>query len=207
MDSRAAEQLLYDSEATLRLVDSLLDELQGMEAEIAPAIGRLSALSIQMERVEDQEPDLPDLLLHARQEVCGVLDRLTQSRDVLERTMVEKLEPVRNQDPLCATDLRYRVERALELVVRLDEGNDPAFDRFRLRQELLHLLEHARAQEITEQQLSYVTSVLRDSESRLSVLSDELASGIRGSSSGPTNSDVDHGPQRVLDIFRPRVES
>ena len=62
MAIRAAEELLYDSETTLRLVDSLLDELQAEEG-----VGR--AL-----------PDSGDLLLQAQHELQLLLPLVHEGR-------------------------------------------------------------------------------------------------------------------------------
>src|SRR5690606_33786692 len=91
MSNRAAEELLFDSEATLRLVDNVLDELQVMEAEVSRSEDRVRTLSVQIGRAHAGIADLPGILLRAHDEIHAVLGNLRQSRDVLERTTVERI--------------------------------------------------------------------------------------------------------------------
>lgn len=85
MPTRAAE-LLYDSEATLRLVDNVLDELHQMEAETDRPDEQMRLLFTQMRGATADAGDLPALLLKAYGEIQEILAGLRQSRDVLERT-------------------------------------------------------------------------------------------------------------------------
>lgn len=172
MNPQLAEQLLYDSETTLRLVDSLLDELQVMEPELR--LGRDGALEMGMD-CGDLEADLsalPDLLVAAAAQARAVLDALERSRGVLERTTLEK-HPSRcdeRTEAPSALELRGGLERAILLVDRLDAENGPTPVRQLLREELLDMIEGVRAQEVTEHQLNYASSVLRETEAQLSTL-------------------------------------
>lgn len=169
MNPRIAEQLLYDSEATLRLVDTLLDELQVMEPklhEFRPGLQLLTDSSL------EELSDLPELLLMAAEQARAVLDSLAQSRGVLERTSLEKHDGVADErrELPSAFEIRGGLERALLLVDRLDGEPNPRLVRDLLREEILEMLDGVRSQEITEQQLTYASSVLRETESRLSAL-------------------------------------
>lgn len=169
MNPRIAEQLLYDSEATLRLVDTLLDELQVMEPKLHAFHGELHLAT---ETSLDELSDLPDLLLTAAGQARAVLDRLAQSRNVLERTSQGKLGGATDEtgDAPSAFDIRGGLERALLLVDRLEDESNPEPVRDLLRDEILEMLHGVRSQEITEQQLTYASSVLRDTEARLAAL-------------------------------------
>ena len=169
MNPRIAEQLLYDSEATLRLVDTLLDELQVMEPKLHEFHGELQLCT---ERSLEELSDLPDLLIAAAGQARAVLDGLAQSRDVLERTSQEKLgdSSAEHREAPSAFEIRGGLERALLLVDRLEHESNPGPVRDLLRDEILEMLHGVRSQEITEQQLTYASSVLRDTEARLSAL-------------------------------------
>ena len=74
-----------------------------------------------------------------------------------------------------AFEIRGGLERALLLVDRLEHEPDPQPVRDLLRQEILEMIEAIRAQEITEQQLTYASSVLNQTESGLSALLESLS--------------------------------
>lgn len=166
---RTADELLYDSAATLRLVDNVLDDLRIVpEPPSAP----------------NGIAEIPLLLLKAYAEINSVLESLRQSRDTLQRTTVEKLQStntklaeVTSATEVAATDIMDGVDRALALVDTLDTeaeqnpGSDAAGDaRNQLRDELFNMMGCLQFQDITTQQLSYASSVLVDMEGRLSRL-------------------------------------
>jgi hypothetical protein len=172
MSTRAAEELYYDSEATFRLLDTALDELQVME----PTVGRFDDHDkLHVQRLA-QEPevmnDLALLLVRAFGEVQTLLHSVRRSRDVLERTTAEKARhpegPVREIDSAATS-----VDRAIALVDRLGSsaaGADDAELRDALRAELDEVMGCLQFQDITSQQLSYALSVLSDVESQLGSL-------------------------------------
>jgi hypothetical protein len=174
MNPRNAEQLLYDSEATLRLVDTLLDELQVMEPKLQQIQRGDDALHLEPELDEEE---LPELLEAAADQTRAVLKGLSQSRSVLERTSREKHRNGSDEDAEAPTafEIRGGLERALLLVDRLEHEPDPQPVRDLLRQEILEMIEAIRAQEITEQQLTYASSVLNQTESGLAALLESLS--------------------------------
>ena len=167
---RPTSEALYDSAATLRLVDTVLDDLQ-----FTPAPAAQMALN--------GIAEIPQLLLRAYAEINSVLSSLRQSRDVLERTTVEKLQhthqklaEVTSATEVAATDILDGLDRALAMVDRLD-GEAVAGDteaaagvRTELRDELFGLMGCLQFQDITSQQLSYAASVLHETEQRLQQL-------------------------------------
>jgi hypothetical protein len=178
MSTRAAEELYYDSEATLRLVNTALDELRVMEDQGRNA-GRGPVLA--QERTEPAAgAELPELVLRAYGEIQSGLESLRRSRDVLERTTMEKIHhmgdrirAVNSATEVAATDILDGVDRALALVDRLDEmreGPDRAAVRGELREELFEVMGCLQFQDITSQQLTYASSVLYEMESRLANL-------------------------------------
>ncbi|HET8656083.1 MAG TPA: hypothetical protein VFL93_11250 [Longimicrobiaceae bacterium] len=180
MATRAAEELYYDSEATLRLVDTVLDELQVMEAEVAKSEDRVRSLTAHVDQAHAGIAGLPDILMRAHGEIQNVLASLRESRDVLERTTVEKihhmndkLREVTSATEIAATDILDGLDRSLALVDQLDteEGEiDRSSVHAELRNELFAVMGCLQFQDITAQQLSYASSVLGDMESRLTQL-------------------------------------
>lgn len=177
MNHEIAEQLLFESEATLRLVDSLLDELQDIGSESHHGPAGMHALQLEPPLDQDDFSELPQLLTAAASQARAVLAALAQSRGVLDRTALAKLPAGGDEhlDTPSAIEVRGGLERALLLVDRLDAGNGPSPVQQLLREEILDMLEGVRAQEITEQQLNYASSVLRDTELQLSALVQRLS--------------------------------
>jgi hypothetical protein len=178
MSTRAAEELYYDSEATLRLVDTALDELRVMEDQ---RTGADRGPFLAQERTEPAAgSELPDLVLRAYGEIQSGLESLRRSREVLERTTMEKIHhmgdrirAVNSATEVAATDILDGVDRALALVDQLDEmGDEPdrATVRGELRDELFDVMGCLQFQDITSQQLTYASSVLYEMESRLANL-------------------------------------
>ena len=172
MSTRAAEELYYDSEATFRLLDTALDELQVME----PTVGRFDdhdKLHIQRLAQEPEEiSDLALFLVRGFGEIQTLLHSVRRSRDVLERTTAEKARhpegQLREVDSAAAS-----VDRALALVDQLGstaQGADGADLRGDLRAELADVMGCLQFQDITSQQLSYALSVLSDVEAQLGSL-------------------------------------
>jgi hypothetical protein len=179
MSTRAAEELYYDSETTLRLVDTALDELRVMEDELrGDDRGRL--LVQQMLQAPAGASELPELVLRAYGEIQSGLESLRRSRDVLERTTMEKIHhmgdrirEVNSATEVAATDILDGVDRALALVARLDtteDGPERVRVRGELRDELFEVMGCLQFQDITSQQLTYASSVLYEMESRLANL-------------------------------------
>lgn len=188
MSTRAAEELYYDSEATLRLVDNVLDELQVMdEVGQRDEHGRFSQ---RMVRETVAAGELPEIIVRAYGEVQALLDSLRRSRDVLERTSAEKahhmgerLRAVDAAAEVAATDILDGVDRALAVVDRLDDAPDDATRtelRGALREELFEVMGCLQFQDITSQQLNYASSVLFDMESRLGALAETFDPSIFG---------------------------
>jgi chemotaxis regulatin CheY-phosphate phosphatase CheZ len=178
MTNRALE-LLYDSEATLRLVDHELDELREFTTEPAPppivdpadpaaAVGALAMV--------------PVILQRANAEIASVMQSLRQCRSQLESATTdklqithEKLREVTSATEVAATDILDGLDRAHALLDEMDadaathDGSPRGHElRGRLRDEVFLIAGHLQFQDITTQQLSYASSVLVEMESRLS---------------------------------------
>jgi hypothetical protein len=169
MPTRPADELFYDSEAMLRLVDRALDELRlppGVMHETQFSGREAIALS-----------DLPHVLLRAYSEISSVLATLRRSREVLERSTVEKLQQtsrklneITSTTELAASDMLDGLDRALAIVDSLesrDAGNDPDGSHAHLRDELYGIMTCLQFQDITAQQMNYASSVLFEAEERM----------------------------------------
>jgi hypothetical protein len=169
MPTRPADELFYDSEAMLRLVDRALDELRlppGVMHETHFSGREAIALS-----------DLPHVLLRAYSEISSVLATLRRSREVLERSTVEKLQQtsrklneITSTTELAASDMLDRLDRALAIVDSVearDAGKDPDGSHADLRNELYGIMTCLQFQDITAQQMNYASSVLFEAEERM----------------------------------------
>ncbi len=182
MSQKQPSELLYDSEATLRLVDSAIQDMGELGGDEPPA-----SLEQRLRAVLTPEPSmgligLSDMLARGYAEILGVLDSLRQSRHLLERAAVEniqnthdKLREVSDATETAATDILNGLDRANVMVDDLDayaaehgEPDDRASTiRNALRDELFALMGHMQFQDITSQQLNYASAVLTEMESRL----------------------------------------
>ncbi len=182
MTNNRAMELLYDSEASLRLVDHELEALReftdGVQDNIAPPVMSYpeptptSALAL-----------VPGILQRANSEIVNVLQSLRQCRSALENATTDKLQithekirEVTNATETAATCILDGLDRAQVLIDELDAEADDNGDaseaakdiRNRLRDEIFMMTGHLQFQDITTQQLTYAASVLVDMESRLS---------------------------------------
>jgi hypothetical protein len=85
MSAKPPSELLYDSEATLRLVDSAIEEIGDLGSDDSRPAAQRDASSL----VQHSPPVGPvgqsDLIAWGHSEILGVLDALRQSRHFLER--------------------------------------------------------------------------------------------------------------------------
>jgi hypothetical protein len=171
--------MLRNSEATLRLVDDLLHELEDQEGAELEA-ERVSQIVWQLQTKLPGLSALPQLLMQAYGEIMSVIDSLQQARGVLERAAVEKLHhtheklrEVSSATENAAVGMLDGLDRALVLIDRLDseevagQSQDGAAIRDELRDELHVLIGLLQFQDITSQQLSYASTVLHDLEERM----------------------------------------
>ncbi|MEP7383356.1 MAG: hypothetical protein ABI910_16830 [Gemmatimonadota bacterium] len=182
MNHKQHSELLYDSEATLRLVDSAIQDMGELGGDETPR-------SLEQRLMSALTPDpalgsvgLSDALARGYADIVGVLDSLRQSRHLLERASVDrihhthdKLREVSDATETAATDILNGLDRANTMVDDLDayanthgEPDDRASSvRNTLRDELFALMGHMQFQDITSQQLNYASAVLTEMETRL----------------------------------------
>jgi chemotaxis regulatin CheY-phosphate phosphatase CheZ len=169
MTSSRAQEVLYESEATLRLVDSEIKELR--QVPQAAAVMRQPGLS-----------DLPGILERANAQIKEVLQRLRESRAALQSTALEKIQATHDKikEVTTATEdaainIMDACDRASQIVDELD-GIDaqPEPDKTKagelrgtLRDEIFLMMGALQFQDITTQQLTHASAVLVEMEQRM----------------------------------------
>lgn len=169
MSTHIDAERLYDFEATLRLVDSALDELQVLGLE--PGGDGLDGLAPYDE--DDADAEVSDLTpLRVYREVQEGLHSLRHGRSILELTSEDRGD----SSTVAANDALTGLDRALLLVERCEkEGvGDPAALFTGIREEIRSAMTSLRGQDVTEQRLSYAASILLDMDGRLAQLADML---------------------------------
>ncbi len=191
MNPKPNSDLLYDSEAALRLVDRAMEDFRDESPSLRPHIGASIGASISA-RIGDAERGNPsaavdclavsELLANGYSAILEVLNSLRQSRHLLERATVErishthdKLREVSRATEVAVTDILNGLDRANCVVDELEtyaatSGEPDAQGqtlRGTLRDELFALMGHMQFQDIASQQLAYASAVLSDMESRL----------------------------------------
>jgi hypothetical protein len=194
---KSPSDLLYDSETTLRLVDSALSDL-----DVRPIEGL--ALALEAAREDDQLGllGLSRVFSVAHSELTRILQGLRQSRETLEQGTVErlqhthdKLREIAGATESAATDILNGLERSMVLVDTLeDPAADHAASRAELREVLFALMGCMQFQDITSQQLNYASSVLVELEERLADIArvfDPAAFGVATIPAAPPNAAFD----------------
>jgi hypothetical protein len=206
MTARHAAELLYDSEAALRLVDSAIEDLREPEPRrgMSADPGRASRFR---ELLAGSTPlglvGLSQVLARGYGEIVGALGSLRESRTVLGRTAGgklqhthQKLREVSNATETAAADILDGLDRAVALVNEMDaraasgDAHGGADLRAKLRDELFALVGCMQFQDIAKQQLSYASSVLTEMETRLA----EVATLLDPTAIGAANSAAANAP-------------
>lgn len=173
------DDVLYDSEAALRLVDAEIARVkqqEGLSAEAAPVASLVQDLS-----AFDKRPAivlLPTILSRATEEIRMLLKSLKDSRSAIETATLGRLETTHNKlkevssaTEVAATDILDGLDRAQALVDKLDACEDDKEQgralRNELRDELFTATTHLQFQDITTQQLNHAAKVLVEMEQRL----------------------------------------
>jgi chemotaxis regulatin CheY-phosphate phosphatase CheZ len=162
--STRAQDVLYDSEATLRLVDSELGTL-GPMGEAKQARSALASL--------------PKILEAANNEIVSILESLRKNKSQLQSAAVErlqhthsKLEEVNNTTESAASGILDSLDRAQGLLDSMDAeegtpGSKQSEMRDAMRNELFAITEALQFQDITSQQIRYAANVLVELEDKL----------------------------------------
>lgn len=188
MTARHANELLYDSEAALRLVDSAIEDIR----EASPRASKgTSAESLHAGHLRDLLQaagplgllGISQILARGHSEIINVLRSLRESRDVLARTSSDRV----------ASGILDGLDRAVALVDQMDakasDGDAAASADLRstLREEMFSLMGCMQFQDITTQQLGYASSVLSEMETRLAELASILGPAALGAASAPAS--------------------
>jgi chemotaxis regulatin CheY-phosphate phosphatase CheZ len=175
-DDLARNEVLKDSEATLREVAGILTDLG---ANGSSALGELDedGLSDPVRSLIESLPQVESLVgvvFRTYREIIGVIESIRNGRGILHRAAVErvqrthqKLEEVSSVTETAASQMLDGLDRALSLV---DEATTETDARAQLREELHGLISILQFQDITAQQLDYAAGVLKDVEDRLASL-------------------------------------
>ena len=177
---RPPQELLYDSEASLRLVDHAIEELSVTNSE-------LDADAQEALRQALSQPGgiavLSDALLRTYAETASLIARFREGAGMLDTSGLEKLQQMRGRlhevssvTETATTDILNGLGRALGLVDQLDtDGTVSDADRHKmaasLREELAGLSNHLQFQDIASQQLVHIAALLGDMRIRLSEVS------------------------------------
>lgn len=176
MDSRIAAELLYESEATLRMVDTVLDELRISDAS-ARFMGQQLTTLDPGGQTQTAEIEIPsEFCVRAYWQIQEALECVQHSREALQLGAREEMsgEPGNERQ-----EQRERIDRALALLDRLESLEAGADDRSSIHRELRHDLVGIlnRAQRRTErgESISLATSLIAEAEARLTRLGNSFA--------------------------------
>jgi chemotaxis regulatin CheY-phosphate phosphatase CheZ len=175
MSSHRTQEVLYETEAALRLVDH---GLQGLRDDAGESDSAAPTVTLAGPGLSE----LPAILERANTQIMGVLARLRESRAAIESTAIEKLasthEKIREVTSAtedAAINIMDACDRATQMVDELDTiDGEPEPDRARagevrasLRDELFLMMGALQFQDITSQQLAHASAVLVEMEARL----------------------------------------
>lgn len=180
MPNSPITEVLFNPETMPRLVDSKLEELCDDARETNLRGNNVGVLLVVMQR--------------ATSEIAQVLCTLHTSREALQGVTLQeihdsatKLGEVCSVTELAATRMMDGLEHAQAFVDRLDELDvlggagdsviEAATIRAKIRDELFAVIGSLQFQDITSQQIGYVSQMLRDIERRLHAISSLLAGG------------------------------
>ena len=173
MTTNRTQEVLYESEAALRLVDHELNDLQDVQSALVATTPPYAP---------EKLGDISALLDKANTQIISVLTRLREGRAAIETTAVgkvritqDKLREVTSATEDAAINIMDACDRATTLVDELDgiDANDTpdrtkaATVRGSLRDELFLMMGALQFQDITSQQLAHASAVLDEMEQRM----------------------------------------
>lgn len=181
MDTRIASELLYESEATLRMVDNALDELRLGDLETRAPVRAGAATASEVGGVTLGIPS--ETCVRVYWQVQEALECLQQSREAI-RAAETRRNPRDGEEDQKA--YLAKLDQALALVDRMDSLDEPQGSRRgtlhrELRQNLLGLLNRSSRQSERAEALSTAASLVAEAEARLTQLG-HLLGGSGGAS-------------------------
>ena len=173
---RPPEDLLYDSEASFRLVDHAIQELSASGAELdQEATGFLEHVMAQPGGFAQHSRTL----LRAYAERAGIVGRFRETAGMLDSSGIDKLQQmhgrlreVSSATETAANEMLDGLNRSVALVEQLDaaaslpDGKRHAMAGS-LREELNGVMHHLQFQDITAQQLKQIETLLADMNRRM----------------------------------------
>ncbi|MFN0097417.1 MAG: hypothetical protein ACKVS7_01995 [Gemmatimonadaceae bacterium] len=174
------DDVLHATDTALRLVNQALGDLGTGEglSRVATPMAEIGAHG------SGGMLQLASTLLRAYAEVASLLDRIKQSRGILEEaadarleSMHKKLSAVTTATEMAATGMLDGLDRAIAVLTELEHEAEESQDQARqaryaaLREELYGVMTFIQFQDITSQQLGYAAAVINDTEKRLEQLS------------------------------------
>jgi hypothetical protein len=190
---RPPEQLLYDSEASLRLVDQAIEELDASGAELdVDSHGFLVHVMAQ----PGGFAELSRTLLRAYAETFTIVQRIRDSCDMADsdldrlQQMHGRLREVSAATESASTGILDSVNRTIALVERLDVASDADRNRLitQIKEELNGVPTHLQFQDLAAQQLGSIATLLSEMRKRIGQIAGMFAAPM----GAPVK--VDQGP-------------
>lgn len=173
MTTNRTQEVLYESEAALRLVDHELSDLQDVQSALVATTPPYAP---------EKLGDISALLDKANTQIMSVLTRLREGRASIENSTVgkvkltqDKLREVTSATEDAATNIMDACDRATTMVDDLDtidaaetpDREKAGAVRSALRDELFLMMGALQFQDITSQQLAHASAVLDEMEQRM----------------------------------------
>jgi hypothetical protein len=178
MSSRIAAELLYESEATLRMVDTVLDEMRIADPAPAEHCKPVAGAEGQTPSAVLQIPT--DLCVHAYWQIQEALECVQLGREALQAG--ERAPTDRGVPPHDTSGQFGSIYGALAHLDRLEALGDST-NRERsvmhrqLRQDLVDILNRAERRAEREDKISLATSLMAEAEARLTRLGHTFETG------------------------------
>jgi hypothetical protein len=176
MTPNRTQEVLYESEAALRLVDHELNELHDIQQDETPRQPSGHASGV------EGLNEIAAVLNRANAQIIAVLARIREGKAAIENTAVgrvkvtqDKLREVTTATEDAAINIMDACDRATTMVDELDtidaaetvDRAKAAELRGALRDELFLMMGALQFQDITSQQLAHASSVLDEMEERM----------------------------------------
>jgi hypothetical protein len=177
---RPPEQLLYDSEASLRLVDQAIEELDESGARLDPDT---HGFLVHVMAQPGGFAELSRTLLRAYAETFTIVQRIRASCDMADsdadrlQQMHGRLREVSAATESASTSILDSVARAVALIDRLETADDAARTRLiaQIKEELHVVPTHLQFQDLAAQQLGSIATLLSEMRKRIAQIAGMFA--------------------------------
>ena len=200
---RPPEQLLYDSEASLRLVDQAIEELDASGAELD--VGSHGFL-VHVMAQPGGFAELSRTLLRAYAETFTIVQRIRDSCDMADsdadrlQQMHGRLREVSAATENASNSILDSVNRAGALVERIETANDAARAQLiaQLKEELNAVPTHLQFQDLAAQQLGSIATLLSEMRKRIAQIAGMFAAPL-GTPTKVDQAPFDHNAAAAAD--------